>query len=177
MEPVTIVLLSANAVFVGLFGWLLARSLVRSRIGTSGVRSWFLILLGVYLAECAAFSASMGTNLLGAVLAVIWGLTFGRKLQGLSPAESRRIAARLALYTCLPAVSFACVLPLLAMEGWPILTTEGGRRLGVPGFVPWPASTVLGFFLTVVGSAVLCKTAITVSVASMLFRRRRDSGK
>jgi len=177
VEPVTILLLTANAAFASVFGWLLARHLARSGTRTSGVTFWFLILLGMYLAECVAFSASMGTNLLGVALAVVWGLIFGRKLRAQPPGESRRNAFRIALYTCLPAISFACILPLLVIEGWPILTTEGGRRLGIPAFVPWPASTVLGFFLTVVGFAVVCKTAITVGVASMLSQRQRDLRK
>jgi len=108
----------------------------------------------------------MGTNVLGFALAAVWGVVFGRKLKALPRRALVRSAVWLSVYTALPAISFASVFVLLVVGGWPVLTTEGGRRFGVPEFVPWPFSTVAGFFTALIGSAVVGKTAITAAVAS-----------
>ncbi len=80
---------------------------------------------------------------------------------------------RLALYTCLPAVSFLSMLLPLGVGGWSLVSTEAGRRFGVPGFVGWPFSTLLGFFLVVSCSAVVLKTTLTLMTAATLRRRHR----
>ena len=177
MVQVTILLLIVNAVFAGVLGFRLARHLARSGAGTASLPMWLLALWGMYLAECVAFSASMATNLLGMVLAVVWGLVFMRKLQSRPSTEQRKDAFLIAMYTCLPAISFVSLLPLLMIGGWSILTVEAGRRFGIPGFVPWPGSCLLGFFLMVAGVAVVFKTSITVGIVSMHTRKPRESRK
>lgn len=128
----------------------------------------------MYLAECVAFSASMATNVLGFALAVPWGLVLRRKLAPLVPKERLRLAVRVALYTALPAISFASVLPLLVIGGWDPLSAEAGHEFGVPDFVPWPFCTVAGFFAAVIGSAVVVKTAVTTALATL---RTKDRGR
>ena len=176
MAP-AIVLIAVNAAFASGLGWALAKHLARKSNSSRTARSWFLKLLGVYLAECVAFSASMATNVLGFCLALVWGVVFGRRLT-YQRRETARTAVLVSLYTCLPAVSFLSVLLLLALNGWSILTPEAGRRFGVPGFVPWPLCTLLGFFLAVSLSAVVVKTTLTTITALILSRRAgmlRDS--
>lgn len=159
-----IVLIVTNVVLASAFGWPLAKRIAAAHGSRRGVRSWLLALLGVYVAECVAFSASMATNVLGYCLAVVWGVVFARRL-------SARETLSLSLYTCLPAISFLTVLIVLAAEGWALLSVEDGRRFGVPAFVPWPFCTLLGFFLTVSISATAVKTAITTITAARLRRR------
>lgn len=161
---VALTLVITNAVLAGGFGVPLARRLA-ARGGRRRVALWLAALGGIYLAECFAFAASMATNVLGFVLAVVWGLVLRRKLAALAPKERLRLAVRFSLYTCLPAISFASVLPLLAAGGWNLLTVEAGHRFGVPDFVPWPLATLAGFFAAVIVSAVVIKTAITTAVA------------
>jgi hypothetical protein len=128
------------------------------------VAVWLAALAGVYLAECAAFAASMGTNVWSFVLAVVWGLVMRRKLAARAPKERRRLAVRFSLYTSLPAISFTSVIPLLAAGGWNFFSAEAGYRFGVPGFVPWPLCTMAGFFAAVIGSAVVVKTVVTTAI-------------
>jgi uncharacterized membrane protein YiaA len=148
------------------FGWVLAKYLGERPESRRSVGSWVLLVLGIYVAECVAFSASMATNILGYCLAFVWGILFARRLQA-------REVLLLSLYTCLPAVSFLSLLALLAVGGWPLLSVEGGRRFGIPAFVPWPFCTLLGFFLAVSASAAVFKTAITTLTAATL--RRKDT--
>ncbi len=164
-------LLIVNAVFVIAITLPLAKLLSHSGPNSKSVIPWVLALLGVYMAECVAFSASMGTNALGLCLAAVWGFGFGRKLRTRPHAEAIKASLWVSLYTSLPAISFASILGLLALQGWAVLTVEGGRRFGIPSFVPWPMCTLLGFFLTVVISAVLLKTAITTGIVTILSRR------
>lgn len=170
-------LLIVNGAFVTVFGWLLAKHLSRPASSAKRVVPWLLALLGIYLAECVAFSASMGTDVFSICLAIVWGFVFGQRFRAQPRGKAMRVSLWLALYTCLPAVSFASVLVLMVMHAWPVLTIEGGRRFGIPSFVPWPFCTCLGFFLTVIGTAVLLKIAITLGMVAMLSRGPRQSGR
>ena len=133
-----------------------------------------LALTAIYLAECVAFSASMGTNILSLLLAVVWGLALWCKVRAERPQNARWLVLGFSVYTCLPALSFLSLLGLLAWNGWSLLATEDGRRFGVPDSVPWPVCSLLGFFLTVSGSAVLLKTGITTGMVSLLLRGSRQ---
>ena len=72
-------------------GWLLSRRFARPPKGSRTVRSWFVTLMGVYLAECVAFSASMATNVLGYGLAVVCGVGFGRCFARHGPSAVRSV--------------------------------------------------------------------------------------
>ena len=122
---------------------------------------WLLILMGINVAECLAFSASMATNLLSYALAVVWSLVFANKLQ----TQEMRL---LSLYTSIPAISFVAALQPLHRAGWGLLTSQEGYRFGIPQIVPWPFSTVVGFVVTVSVAAVLGKLVITFAMPAFL---------
>ena len=167
-QPVVpaIVLIVTNVVLALGFGWALAKRMAARPESRRSAGSWLLAVLAVYATECVAFSASMATNILGYCLAFVWAGLFARRLRA-------REMLLLSLYTCLPAVSFLSVLPLLALGGWPLLSVEDGRHFGIPAFVPWPFCTLLGFVLTVSASAAIFKMAITTITAAIL--RRKDA--
>ncbi|MHC4337377.1 MAG: hypothetical protein ACYSTG_05430 [Planctomycetota bacterium] len=56
---------------------------------------------------------------------------------------------------------------------------EGGK-LGIPGFVPWPLNTILGFYVVPVMCAVVFKIVVTTSEVSLLIhlgeKSASDSG-
>jgi len=166
-------LLIVNALFAVGFGLPLARRLARIAGRPERIlRSWALVL-AVYLLECFAFSASMATNIIPIALAGVWGVLLGRWLRGRTGRrDALKTALCVSLYSSLPAVSFAGVLVVLIVAGWPILTPDAALRFGVPPFVPWPFNTLLRFFAAVIGSAVVCKTAITIAIVILLLRRR-----
>jgi hypothetical protein len=157
------VLLDVNLVFAVGGGLWLAGDMTRVRGGRTW--KWLIAFWGIYLAEGVAFSASMATNVLNFALAVVWGFVFSRWVRGLDQKTARKIIVRLTLYTCLPAVSFLSVFVLMIIGGWPVFTSQGGYKFGVPDFVPWPFCTVTGFFAACVGSAVVVKTAVTMVIA------------
>lgn len=168
-------LLITNAILLVGFGWPLAKALSHNLPGPWGSRAWMAALTAIYLLECVAFSASMGTNILSLLLAVLWGLVLWRKVRVPRLQSAKRLVVGFSLYTCLPALSFLSLLGLLAWGGWSLLAADDGRRFGVPGFVPWPVCSLLGFFLTVSGSAVLLKTGITTGMVSLLLRGSRQT--
>lgn len=163
-----LILIVVNLVFLIGFGWPLAGKLSRS-LGSAGTLKWMFALAGIYLAECVAFSASMATNVWSFALAFVWGAVFGRKFRNIG--EQKPLLLKLSLFTCLPAISFVSILILAMIGGWPIFTVEGGISFGIPEFVPWPFSTMLGFFAAVIGSAIIVKTFITTKIAAKILRR------
>jgi len=176
---IMVVVVSVNAVLAAGFGWPLARTMANLR--GSATWRWVAGLLGVYLAECFAFSASMASNVLSFGLAVVWGFVFARwttvrgGTTGIRRDDRRRVVERLAAYTCLPAVSFLAVFPFLMLSGWPVFTRRGGYDFGIPEFVPWPFCTIAGFFVAVVGSAVIVKMLVTMAIA-MWWTKRHGQG-
>jgi hypothetical protein len=150
---------------------LLGRHLRGASGKPAGAIRYVALLLGVYVLECAAIVAGMLLPVFSAALAVVWGIILGRWLRGRA---SRRAALRtscfVALYTSLPAASFMAVPLVLALGGWPILTADGGARLGIPRFIPWPASTVLGFYAAVAIGTLVLKTLITTTGTFLLQR-------
>jgi hypothetical protein len=159
-------------------GWPLA--LLLSRLG-QGHRSRalsFAVVLGAYLVESAAFAASMATDVLNIGLAVVWGVCIGSwaSKSRIPIRESRRITRSFAFYTTLPAVSFLSVPVVGILGGWAVLDGEAGARFGIPGFLPWPLNTILGFCALVAGVAVVAKVVITTAVAGWVMRRSRNAG-
>jgi hypothetical protein len=159
----TVTLAVTNAVLGVGFGVPLAQRLAAGR-GRAGIARWLAALAGIYLAECVAFPAGMGTNVWSFVLAVVWGLVMRWKLAARPPEDRRRLAVWFSLYTSLPAVSFASMIPVLVAGGWKLFSVEAGHRFGVPGFVPWPFCTMAGFFAALIGSAVVVKTVVTTAI-------------
>ena len=57
---------------------------------------------------------------------------------------------------------------LALFAGRPILSAGEGASFGIPGFVPWPMNTILGFYaILAIGVAVL-KTVITTGGISLI---------
>ncbi len=57
---------------------------------------------------------------------------------------------------------------LALFAGRPILSAGEGASFGIPGFVPWPINTILGFYaFLAIGVAVL-KTVITTGGISLI---------
>lgn len=175
---VAFTLVVVNAILLAGYGWSLARHLSRRFPGPRSPGSWMAILVGIYLAECVAFSASMATNILGLALAVVWGLVFRHGFRFLPRRDTIRSSLALSAFTCLPALSFLSVLAPLAWGGWSLVSADDGYRFGIPAFVPWPFCSLLGFFLAVTLSALVLKTAITtaVVVGPRVFSRRQEKG-
>jgi hypothetical protein len=133
---------------------------------------YVVMVVGVYFVECVAFSAGMATQVFSVSLAFVWGAVLGLWLRNRSSADKVLKSAFLwALYGSLPTVSF-CVLVLLGfiVGGESILSSEVGRSFGIPGFVPWPLNTMLGFCGALGIGTVVLKTVITTGEVGLLIR-------
>jgi hypothetical protein len=49
-----------------------------------------------------------------------------------------------------------------------VLSLEQGANLGIPGFVPWPLNTIVGFYVVPAVCAAVFKILVTTSVVSLL---------
>lgn len=167
MEAAEWAIVAANVVLLGVFAVPMAGALRRTLRPSGRLGWWVMAAMAVYLAEAAAFSASMATNIIPFALALVWGLWLRRRLKqaGTDRATSKRLAKRFALYTCLPAISLAVVFVFLPFSDWNVFSVADGRRFGIPELVPWPMNTVLGFFAAVIGSAVVVKVFLTIALA------------
>jgi hypothetical protein len=176
MDNAEYTILAVNLIFAFGFGWPLARRLSEALGGARGRHRFFLLLIFVYFLESIAFSASMGTNILGILLALLWGMLLSRRLRCSrnDAAESRRIALLFSCYTTLPAVSLLSVPLAMALRGWSILSQWHGLRFGVPGFLPWPLSTILSFCAAVALVAVICKVTITTGMVRLMTGRKEE---
>jgi hypothetical protein len=148
--------------------------------GRSGsVVRYVVMLVAVYFAECVAFSAGMATQVFSVGLAFVWGAVLGLWLRRRAPANKvLKAAVYWALYGSLPTVSF-CILILLSfvIAGESILSSEAGLDFGIPGFVPWPLNTILGFCAALgIGTAVL-KIAITAGEVRLLIHLAEKSAR
>ena len=138
----------------------------------------YAALIGVYFVESAAFAAGMATNVFSIGISFVWGLTLGLIVRQTSRPSSGILKATVlfSLYTSLPALSFLAVPCMFAFSEWSILTADGGRHLGIPGFVPWPLNTILGFSSTVALSALIFKTVITTGIVSVFLHSAQRPG-
>jgi hypothetical protein len=158
-------------------GWPLARRMKAVGGDSSSPRKRYVLLLLVYLIESFAFAASMGTNILGVVLALVWGGLLGRRFRCLParPEEIRKTALRFSFYTSLPAASYLCVPIVMGLGGWSVMTAADGARFGVPEFMPAPVDTITGFCAAVALTAVVGKVVITTGTVWLVARRRERS--
>lgn len=133
------------------------------------VFSYFAMLIGIYFIECVALSAGMGTQVFSVGLAFVWGIIFGLWLRHrASTREVLKTSFFFSLYSSLPAASFI-VIPIGALiDGWHILRVEEGARFSIPDFIPWPLSTILGFWTALAIGTVVFKTVITTGEVSLL---------
>ena len=180
-DVVLLILVGVNLV-LGFAGAIpVARALGKLNGNTTKVRRLFAVLIGVYFIEAVALTMGMGIPVLNVCLAFVWGLVFGVWVRGrASPREVLRASTYLSLYSSLPAISFL-VIPLLVWAGGgAVFSSEAGRRFGIPDFLPWPVTTIAGFYgACAVGAAVL-KGLITTGEVGLLVhlwnRRRTERG-
>ncbi|MHC4062490.1 MAG: hypothetical protein ACYSTZ_03375 [Planctomycetota bacterium] len=150
----------------------IAKSLCEINGSQSKVVRYIVVLVGVYFVECVAFSAGMVTQVFTVGLAFVWGAVLGIWLRGRASArEVLKLAVSWALYGSLPTVSF-CVLVLLSfvIAGESILSSEAGLSFGIPGFVPWPVNTILGFCAALGIGTLVLKTVVTAGEVGLLIR-------
>jgi hypothetical protein len=155
----------------------IARGLSEINNKREKVFRYVLMLVGVYCAECVAFSAGMATQVFTVGLAFVWGVVFGLWLRGRAPGrEVIKQVFFISVYTSLPTVSFCVVVPAATgLYGWAILSGTDGMRFGVPEFLPWPLNTILGFCAALLTGTVVLKTVITTGEVGLLVRRREKS--
>ena len=148
----------------------IARRLADITMCSDRMRRYGVMLFGIYVLECAAFASGMATQVFTVALAFVWGALFGFWLRRRAP-ERQIIQAmvQLALYTSLPTLSFAVLVPVSWMvSGRSIVSLAAGSEFGIPELVPWPLNTVLGFTIALAAGTVLLKVFITVGGASLL---------
>jgi len=137
---------------------------------------YFAILVGVYFIECIAIVMGMGIPVFSIGLAFIWGILFGFWLQSrISRNKVLKTSFFLSLYSSLPALSFI-LIPLIAWtSGRNIMNGQEGIRFGIPGFLPGPLNTILGFYLAITIGALVLKTVITTSEVRILLNLGKKS--
>ena len=140
---------------------------------------YYVILISVYFVECIAFPVGMATQVFTVGLAFVWGTALGLRFRAsASLSEAKRLAIFVAVYTCLPTVSFCLLLPLMMkFEGWHILSVEESVSFGIPSFLPWPLNTILGFSATLLVGTVILKIVFTTGSVVWIIRRWERSSK
>jgi hypothetical protein len=166
MDAAEAMMLALNVTLGISCGIPVARMLTRSGSVPYGTLKSLALLLLVYSIESIAFMASMGTSVLSMGLAVLWGILLGKKLRGsrIDKRQVSKMAAVFALYTSLPAASFLSVPVVAAVSGWSITSAEWGLRFGIPGFLPWPLNTILGFGVALSVVTVAFKVGATTAL-------------
>jgi hypothetical protein len=131
---------------------------------------YFLIFIGIYFAECVALPMGMCTQIFTVFLSFVWGLVFGLWLKKYSQAgRIIRLAILVAVYGSLPTASFCILITILkAIEGGNILSAAEGTAFGIPGFLPWPFNSILGFSAALLAGTVILKIFVTYITASYI---------
>jgi hypothetical protein len=173
MEPAEYIVVILN--LAAGFGFAVPLSRLFSRLDREPPRVFrhFVILIGIYFLECIAIVSMMLMPAISIGLAFVWGICFGFWLRvRTSKGEAIKTSFSLSLYSSMPAVSFIVVPVLAFFAGRPILSAEEGASFGVPGFVPWPINTILGFYGALAIGVVVFKAVITTGVVRMLVHFR-----
>lgn len=154
----------------------LAPLLSRLGRGERPALRWFALLVSLYFIEGVALTMGMGIPVLNVGLAFIWALMLRRWLaRGLPGRQALKTALWLSLYSSLPAASFLVIPVLVGIGGRPVLSAEAGAAFGIPAILPWPVSTILGFYAACALGAAAAKGLVTVGGFRMLVRLRNGS--
>lgn len=165
IDPVELTLIMVN--LAAGFGCAIPMARLLSK--QTRVFRYFAMLIGVYFVECVAVVAGMGIPVFSVGLAFVWGIVFGVWLRSRTPKlTALKTSFLLSIYSSLPAASFIIVPVMGLVSGHPVLSVEEGARFGIPGFLPWPLTTTLGFYATLVIGAVVFKTVITTGEVALL---------
>jgi hypothetical protein len=173
MEPAEYIVVTLNLVAGFSFAVPLSRLFSRLDKEPPRVFRYFVIFIGIYFLECVAIVSMMLVPIISIGLAFVWGICFGLWLRArTSLRKALKTSFYLSLYSSLPVVSFIVVPVLALFAGRPILSAGEGASFGIPGFVPWPMNTILGFYaILTIGIAVL-KTVIITGGVSLLFHSK-----
>lgn len=177
-ENIFIIALVTFNLLGGLWGAItIAKLMSKAKGKCKRVFRYLVFLIGVYCAECVAFSMGMATQVLTIGLAFVWGIVFGLWLRKhTSTRMGVKTALLLALYSCLPTASFCVLIPVARLiGGGNILSVSGGTAFGIPDFLPWPTNTIIGFSAVLLIGTILLKTIITVSLVRLLIHRGQKS--
>jgi len=169
-ELILILLLAVSNIALGLgLGLYLARKLASMTDPPIQRRGSLVLILGMYFLECLAFPVGMATQVFTIGLAFLWGIALGRWLHRQSPIPSLHFSLWVAIYTCLPTITFGVLVPIAwTLAGNNPPTAEAGIRFGIPEWIPWPLGTVAGFAAALVLGTVLFKSVITVGEVSTI---------
>lgn len=174
MDSAEIAILLLNVTLALGFGIPLARMFCRAHVISSDAHKALGLLLAAYIIEGIAFMGSMATGVMSVALAAVWGILLGLRFRAkdVPPEMMFRLLWWYALYTSLPAASFGCVPVVCAVSGWSVTSVSAGHDFGIPGFVPWPMNTILGFCVGVAIGTSIIKVGLTVAIARRLALRR-----
>ncbi len=171
LDAAELVLILLNLLLGLAFALPLARHLRALAGPPHRVRRYVLELLGLYLIESLALALAMGIPILGVGLAVVWGVILGDWLRNRADhGQARRTAERVAAYSCLPIISLLAVPVVFMLAGLSVVSLEQAKQIGIPGFLPGPLKTILGFYALPAVLASILKIAITTGEAHMLVR-------
>lgn len=177
MDWVGSVLAGVNAALGLGLGLLLANMLRELHPDWSLIRR-LAVMIGVYLLECAAIAAGMLIPVFSIALAIIWGIVLGSRLRDqVTEDGAMRFAFYFTAYTCIPMVSLLSIPFMLTLDGRSVINAGEAIRFGIPDFVPWPADTILGFFLCLVVCVCALKSAITLGIVHQYLKPRNSHAK
>ena len=178
MDHVEIALVVANLLAGFGFAFPMAKVLVKVTENPAKAFRYYVMLIGVYLLESLVLMMGMGIPVLNIGLAFMWGLVFGRWLRARTTrSEALRTSYWFSLFSSLPSISFILVPAFAGLGGWNVLSSSAGANFGIPEFLhlPWPLTTILGFYVAIIILTVVLKTVITVSEVGLLIRQEEES--
>jgi hypothetical protein len=178
-ETAFIVALAATNIAGGLiFGAFLAAKFARLTDKRNHFFRYFAMMLGLYFLECIAFAFGMCTQVFTISISLVWGVLLSLWLRNIAPAgKIIKTCLYIALYGCLPTVSFAVLLLIIwVIAGNGFLNVEQAYNFGIPNFVPWPFNTMLGFCVALAAGTIILKASFTTGIASLI-TRKNDSAK
>lgn len=169
-----VVLAVINLVGGSIIGAFLAKGFTRLTDKRNHFFRYFAMILGLYFLECLAFAWGMCTQVLSVGLSIEWGILFAMWLKGIAP--RRQIIRQMllvSLYGCLPTVSFAVTMFVVwVISGNGPLDVEQAYNFGIPGFVPWPLNTMLGFCVALAAGTIILKTVFTTGIVALITREK-----
>jgi len=172
-ETMILVALAATNLAGGsVFAVFLARGFGRLTGKKNRFLRYLVMMLGLYFLECVAFTWGMCTQVFTISLSFIWAVLFGLWLRGIAPVKKIiKTCLFVALYGCLPTVSFAALLFIVwVIAGNGLLNVEQAYQFGIPDFVPWPLNTMLGFCIALTTGTIILKTTVTTGIIALIAR-------
>jgi hypothetical protein len=181
MDQGAIVLISTLALInlIACFGCAvpLAKGLGRLTGTPNRFLRYFAMFVGIYFLEGVAFTWGMCTQVFTIAISFVWGAILGLWLKDFAPKRDiiRQILF-VSLYGCLPTVSFALIILIFwIVIGNGLLNVEQAYRFGIPGFVPWPLNTMLGFCIALAAGTIILKMTAATGMTALIVRGNQYS--